>query len=805
MQCRWTMFAAIFLLISISVAGVASAKDKDDKKDSGKSSARSDLSNRINAAREQASKSARGFENRSGSSEPKFSGGRSSGSESKFRSSDGSSTRSFAAEQGKQSSKSSGAQSFGGTSGNRNRFDSSNNPARTFTPNTQPPSTGNPTGGNPSVRSFPSGGLGQGNRSNGGSTSNSGSQFPQRGSVGNAGSGNIGGSGTIRPYQPNDPTGNAIRTLTPNTVNRPKVIDGVKPETKLPSGVVGDPNRNSGGAGDPSRNTGGINRPKVGGTPFNPNPGNTTNPSGPTGPTIGNPGNLPGGNPVVGGDRTKQTFPSRDGGNTARNSDNATGKPNYKTPDIVDPNDPRFDRSRVGSNDKPGKPDKSDKDGPVLGDGRNPVVRDASGKTVDGRGPDNKSRDFDRDGKPGNRIVGDSNRFYDNKRDDNRVHRESKIKDVSKTSWAKRIDGDRIDRLAVGSKTEKLRLDKQFELQHRGDISRQMNLREHLHSHGGWDKRPFYGPVHASYRDRSFHRSYCGPSWYPSRCWYPSWNSWVNWSWYFNVSAIWDPRPVFCRPVVYQPAVAWVYYPYPVWQPLPVAASGTWVDVPQVPVQRDDLQLLAVRFVDPGHPGNDLGARYRVWVRNNSTDLASDPFNVVVMGTRGQQVTDARLEAGVRVPSIEPNQILPIDIRLPLNMPSGDPLDFDMVHVLVDSHRELNEGDETNNGAVLARGDIEPVDPAVFSADADVVLAGAVVNLAGEGLGPEPGEVILQIGDQQSQVEVVGWYDLGVQVRIPQVALNNLTGAELMIVRGDGAASNPLPVQMASSDSGETY
>ena len=42
----------------------------------------------------------------------------------------------------------------------------------------------------------------------------------------------------------------------------------------------------------------------------------------------------------------------------------------------------------------------------------------------------------------------------------------------------------------------------------------------------------------------------------------------------------------------------------------------------------DHLQLLAVRFVDPGHPEEKTGPRYRVWFRNNS-DLAIDkPFDV---------------------------------------------------------------------------------------------------------------------------------------------------------------------------------
>mgnify|MGYP000353786651 CR=1 FL=1 len=75
----------------------------------------------------------------------------------------------------------------------------------------------------------------------------------------------------------------------------------------------------------------------------------------------------------------------------------------------------------------------------------------------------------------------------------------------------------------------------------------------------------------------------------------------------------------------------------------------------------------------------------------------------------------------------------------------GNQVPFEQLHVLIDSHREIPEAFEENNGAVMPRVDVLPVDPALFSSDSDVVVSGALINLAGEGLGPEPGKVLISM------------------------------------------------------------
>jgi hypothetical protein len=229
------------------------------------------------------------------------------------------------------------------------------------------------------------------------------------------------------------------------------------------------------------------------------------------------------------------------------------------------------------------------------------------------------------------------------------------------------------------------------------------------------------------------------------------------------------------------------------------------VDVPDVVVQpeRYDVQLLAVRFVDAGHPEEKLGPRFRVWVRNNGTADIATPFNVSLFASNDDRLSEELPQAGVRVEAIKAGETQSVDLRLPWEVyemgrdAEDRPAPFAKLHVVVDSHHEITETSETNNGTVLKREEILPVDPAAFSTDVDTVVAGGMVSIAGEGFGPEPGQVLLYVKGLELQPEIQGWYDLGVRVKIPELPLAEATEAELVVVRGDTAASNPLKFTLA--------
>lgn len=368
----------------------------------------------------------------------------------------------------------------------------------------------------------------------------------------------------------------------------------------------------------------------------------------------------------------------------------------------------------------------------------------------------------------------------------------------------KQLKLGKLKPLMNSKKAQKWNLKKQFQLHNKGDVARQLNLHKNLLKHGGWRNRTLFGQMANSFTTSHFGCWYAGPGCYPTYCWSPHWCDWVDWCWWDWCHPICDPRPIICRPIFCEPCVPWGWYECPVWQPLPIVTCGTWVDVDPVIINSGlDLQMLAVRFVDSGHPEEELGARFRVWFRNNSDVDINVPFNVMLFASNSRELSEGLPEAGSRVDNIAAGQIQSVDIRLPFAASTmstdaeGNAVPFEQLHVLIDSHREIPEAFEENNGAIMARVDVLSVDPALFSTDTEAVLSGSLINLAGEGLGPEPGKVLVSINGMNFEAEIHGWYDLGVRVKLPELPLLDSAEATLIVVRGDGAASNPIDVQFA--------
>jgi hypothetical protein len=400
------------------------------------------------------------------------------------------------------------------------------------------------------------------------------------------------------------------------------------------------------------------------------------------------------------------------------------------------------------------------------------------------------------------------------------------IHDLSRMRFSEQLKAGHLDRLTTGEVAKKIKLSEQFRLAEQGDVARRLELHKQLgkvvnvtnvnnvtkvtNVHGVvgaasiYGHNLYHGPISPAFAHSCFSFSYWGPGFFAGQCWYPHWHPWVKWSWYHHCHPFWDPRPLWCRPVIYEPCPAWIWWGPPVWVPLPVVVCGTWVDVPPVAVvARHDLQLLAVRFVDPGHPEEKLGPRYRVWFRNNSHQPLAQPFNVMLFAANDNRLTADLPQAGVRVTSIEAGDIQSADIRLPMEVygmgrdAAGNPAPFSALHVLVDANREVPETTRTNNGAHLARADVLPVDPAAFEVSPTEAAAGSEVMLAGEGFGPRPGQVVVHMGGLELEGEILGWYDLGVRLSLPKLPLAGATEAELIVVRGDGAAANPLKIRIA--------
>lgn len=385
-----------------------------------------------------------------------------------------------------------------------------------------------------------------------------------------------------------------------------------------------------------------------------------------------------------------------------------------------------------------------------------------------------------------------------------------------------RARANQLGELTRGETAKRIDLDRQYHMHQQGDVARRMNLHGHMpdghlsspnsvmldrgpHGHPGHDPGHvhfgYYGQIDPHYVDRCFRHRYCGPGYFPAETWYPYWGPWVDWSWRYRCPLTWDPRPMWCRPIVYLPCAEWVYYPEPAWTPLAVEPCGTWIDVARPPLtDRPDLELLAVRFVDPGHPEEHLGPRYRVWFRNNSSQPVVTPLDVMLMASNDGRLVAGLPQAGVRVTSIEAGDTQAVDIRLPVEVSTqgrnalGQAIPFQTLHVLVDANRAVDDPNQANNGAAIARDQILPIDPATFESRPDRQTVGGEVVLAGEGYGPGPGKVLLVVAGQEMDAEILGWYDLGIRARLPQLGMNVPIDAELIVVRGDGAAANPIRI-----------
>jgi len=60
---------------------------------------------------------------------------------------------------------------------------------------------------------------------------------------------------------------------------------------------------------------------------------------------------------------------------------------------------------------------------------------------------------------------------------------------------------------------------------------------------------------------------------------------------------------------------------------------------------------------------------------------------------------------------------------------------------------------------------------------------------------------LIFVSGLELQGEIHGWFDLGVRVKMPPLHVTRETPMELVVVRGDEAASNALKVQLVPQNS----
>ena len=441
----------------------------------------------------------------------------------------------------------------------------------------------------------------------------------------------------------------------------------------------------------------------------------------------------------------------------------------------------------------PAKKSATDRRGPSSLDGKKSPVEDVHKNTLPPPPSGNKSTVEDvrkrLDQKKGVRVTPDHKVVSDAVKHDS----------VQKNMFQERLTSGDLKRLTEGETAKKLKFADQYREYQKGDVARRLELERHG-NHGVL----YHGVISPAYKNHCMKYNYWGPAFFAGVCLYPHWNPWVEWSWHLHCRPYWDPRPMWCRPLIYGTCPVWVYWETLAWAPLPAVACGTWVDLKHVELPPDevDLQLLAVRFVDPGHPEEKLGPRYRVWFRNNGSQAIEQPFDVMLFAGNDNRLAEGMAQAGVRVTAMAPAEIQSVDIRLPAEVYAmgrdsrGNPTPFSVLQVLVDANQQIAETTKVNNGARLAPAEILPVDPATFELKPEAAKPGEEILLAGEGFGPQPGRVLVQVNGREMDGEILGWYDLGVQWTLPRLALAGPVEADVVVIRGDGAAANPVKITL---------
>ena len=339
------------------------------------------------------------------------------------------------------------------------------------------------------------------------------------------------------------------------------------------------------------------------------------------------------------------------------------------------------------------------------------------------------------------------------------------------------VKSGKLDSLTNGAAARKIGMADQFKLMDKGNVAGKLKLSDKLAKNGGWQKR-MCGPIDSHYCDHCKGQFYCGPKWCPGHCWCPKWCGWVSWC--FGCPMWFDPRPDFCEPIACDDCVieetvvinregtpdTWVDdqpqprdgQPGPDGQPVADDQPGPDGQPPREAGDVDvDLELVAIRFVDNGNAEKNIGPRYRVIIRNNGTQPVDHPFNVAAIVGPGSSENEKTPRAGKRVPGIDAGQTLAVDIRLPIDANATVKNDeghsvakFAKLGVMVDTRNEVEEATKENNGMGLVRDKILMVDPAVFAADTKQATLGQSINLAGEGLGPEAGQVLVRDRDPRA-------------------------------------------------------
>lgn len=222
---------------------------------------------------------------------------------------------------------------------------------------------------------------------------------------------------------------------------------------------------------------------------------------------------------------------------------------------------------------------------------------------------------------------------------------------------------------------------------------------------------------------------------------------------------------------------------------------------PKLPLELVDLRLIDIGNVEAGQ-----GPRFRIQLKNATTEALKKPLEVLLSAGIS---SDFRAELPTGVQEIKPlgaGEVATVELRLPaesmkMTYPGAqEKQPFSTLFVLIGGPKNLLGSSSISELKVLTLDKVRMADIVVAAPVDKTVAIGELLQLTGEGFGPKTGSVKLKVAGVAWNLEVVDWNELGVQVRMPELALTEPTKVQLQVLRSDGQPANMLTLTAVLPD-----
>ncbi len=224
------------------------------------------------------------------------------------------------------------------------------------------------------------------------------------------------------------------------------------------------------------------------------------------------------------------------------------------------------------------------------------------------------------------------------------------------------------------------------------------------------------------------------------------------------------------------------------------------------PASKFPLELVDVRLIDIGNVASGEGPRFRVVVKNVTSAPLKRPLELMISAGISDAFSPALPAAVQEIEPLGPGQAVAVELRLPAESMAmaypgrKQPLPFSMLFVLVGGPKNLLGSSSITKLAVRPLGEVRLADIAIAPPASRDVTVGLPLELQGEGFGPQTGQVLLTVGGVKLNMEILGWNELGIAVRMPKLALAQSTKVQLQVMRADGQPAKPLALTAVLPD-----